>query len=114
MIKLLEHSGTINGEWFSLIWAKRGDDKRKKTLQEYIKDVDLDEYWIYKQSGKQKLVDKENLYQFSYAGYTLFRKCKYNKDHINIWIEYFNNFGGLPYMTRPLPPFDPNKIVIKK
>ena len=81
----------------------------------------VDDYWILKSSYKQRLVDKYDLINFINVEYLLLKKTKYNIEIINKWlyyIDYINKnvigYPGPQFLHIPLPPFNPEKIVIKK
>jgi hypothetical protein len=101
----------VGGDYFCLLWDKKNN---KRFLDYYLDQFNIDDYWIYKRSGKQRLVDKEEMLSFKNVGYIFFKKEKYNKEHIDEWIGYFNDFGGIQFLDKPLPPFSPQKIIIKK
>ena len=114
--RLYELNGdVINYYFFLLVNTKRyrsySEYIKRKPLQFYLDKFNIDDYIVYKSTGKQRIVDikKEN-----YSGYIFFIKSKYKKENIDIWIDFFNGFGGIQYLSKPLPPFDPNKIIIKK
>jgi hypothetical protein len=109
-MKLLEHRGIVNGDWFFLYYLRVSNI----SLDFYLKQFNIDDYWIYKYSNKQKLVSIEEFMKFEYAGYIFFRKELYDKEHIELWVLKFNNFTGIQFLHKPLPPFSPTKIIIKK
>jgi len=85
-------------------------------LDFYLDLFNLEDYWIYKYSNKQRLVSIEEFMKFEYSGYIFYKKDLYDKEHINLWIGelniIMNNKSG--YLVKPTPPFDPKKIIIKK
>lgn len=119
--EVLQRVGNVNGNWFGFKKVKSGQTYKsiinsngKKYMYEYIDELNIKNYYIYKLSGKQKEVSLEDFMEFKYIGYIFFNKSVYNKKNIDSWINYFNNFGGVNYMDRPTPPFSPEKIIIKK
>lgn len=99
----------INGDYFKIQKHKQGYDF------ELIKDViKYDEYYMYKLTGKQREVTIEDFFEFKYAGYVFFKKDLYNKQWIDMWIEFINSIGPINYLDKPLPPFHPSKINIIK
>jgi len=87
--------------------------RNSNTPLSYYLTFNEDDYWIYKGSGKQKPVGPE-WKEFRYSSYTFFKKSIYNKDHIDIWIEFFNKLGGIQFLDKPTPPFNPDKKIIKQ
>ena len=108
-IKTIERDRKGN-DYFGLIRCRRSNL--------YLKDLltlfNIDDYYIMKRSGKQRIVSIEDVKEFRHAGYTFYRKDLYDLEHIENWLDFINNdLGSLPYLTKPLPPFSPNKIIIK-
>lgn len=59
---------------------------------------------------------KERL-EFKYSTYIFFKKDLYNKECIDMWIEFLSKIRNLRvyYLDKPFPPFNPeDKIKIKK
>jgi len=83
-------------------------------LNYYLDLFNIEDYWIYKYTRHQKLVSIEKFMKFESAGYILYKKEKYNKEIIDKWLEYIIDFGGIQFSIKPLPPFSPKKIIIKK
>ena len=103
----------VGGDYFSLIYAR----KFNKTLKEYIKNLDLNAYYILKSTGHQRLVTIDEFMEFKYAGYIFFKKELYNIENILEWCEWFKintNRNGIQYLSKPTPLFNPQKIIIKK
>lgn len=86
----------------------------RKKLKDYLPLFDFDDYWCYKKTRNQVVVDYETFINFNYAGYTFFKKDLYIKKDIDRWIEFFISLGGIQYLTKPTPPFSPEKIIIRK
>ena len=115
--KTITNGFQVGGDYFKLIYSR----KSTKSLDFYIEQFNPDDYWIYKTTNKQRRVTIEELKDFKYSGYTLFKKSLYDKEHIDCWIKMFQEFGrytrsgGIQYLSKPLPPFKPeDKIKIKK
>lgn len=102
--------GDISNDYFGFEYNR----KSTKTLKDYIDMFNIDDYWIYKRTRHQKEVNINDFNNYKYSGYIFFKKIKYNKDIINKWLEYIIDFGGIQFLDKPLPPFDPEKIKIKK
>jgi hypothetical protein len=102
----------ITSKWFKLIYSR----KETKTLQDHLDKFNIEEYFIYKVTNRQRQVSIEDLYEFKYGGYILFKKDIFDKEYIDIWIEYLNQdkLRGIQYLSKPLPPFNPSKIIIKQ
>jgi hypothetical protein len=82
-------------------------------IEDILQKINHEAYWIYKYSNKQKQVSIEEMKEFEYAGYIFFHKSKYNPDYINHWITHINRLMHT-YMVKPLPPFPPTKIIVRK
>jgi hypothetical protein len=103
-------SNRIGGDYFVLIYSRRS----KLYLKDFINQFDFKNYHCFKSSGKQRLINEKDFLEFKYSKYVFFKKDKYDLENINEWIKYFNNFGGIQFIDKPVPPFSPNKIIIKK
>jgi hypothetical protein len=88
--------------------------KSNKKLSDFLPLFNFDDYWCYKQTGKFREVDYKSFLRFDYAGYAFFRKDLYRKKHIESWIEFCNDLGGIQFLHKPTPPFNPEKIIIRK
>lgn len=110
MNRTVTTTGKVGGDYFGLM--KKTSVKTK--LSDYIALFKVDEYHIYKMSGNQYEVSYEDFLKYKHSGYIFFKKELYNKLHINNWIKYLISIGGIKYITKPLPPFNPEKIIIKK
>jgi hypothetical protein len=88
--------------------------KSNKSLSYYLDQINPNDYWIYKRSNAQKLVTLEELLEFKWVGYILFKKSVYNIEEIETWIRYMNKNFHIQFLDRPFPPFHPKKIIIKK
>ena len=88
----------------------------KFTLEHHIKDLnlELDDYYILKASAKFKIVSIIEFLEFKHCGYMFFKKDKYDINHINLWLNWIHNNGGVNFVTKPFPPFNPSLIIIKK
>jgi hypothetical protein len=82
-------------------------------LHFYLEQFNIEDYWIYKCSNKQKLVSIEEFMKFEYAGYIFYKKELYKTEHIDLWINTITRLIH-SYLSKPTPPFSPNKIIIKK
>ncbi len=98
----------VGSDYFDLSY----DTHSKYKLTDFLPLFNFDDYWCYKSSGKQKLIETyEEFLDFNYSKYVFYKKDLYNKEHIDEWIKFMVN---TPYITKPVPPFHPSKIIIKK
>jgi hypothetical protein len=100
----------VGGDYFKLIYLR----KCKRTLQSHLDKFDHNDYWILKSTGHQRIITYEDLLEFKYSGYIFYKKDLYDIDKIVEWINWFKEKGGVKYLSRPTPPFSPNKIIIRK
>jgi hypothetical protein len=108
--KTIENHGKVGGDYFKLIYSRRS----KLTLDFYSDKFNPDDYWIYKSTGRFREVTYNDLLEFKYSGYSLFKKEIYNKELIDTWIEFMNRTTRFYYLAKLFPPFKPEKIIIKK
>ena len=111
--KMIGNCRKVGGDYFRLIKLKSSN----LYLKDFIGKFNFNDYWCFKTTNVQKLVNYEEFLDFKYGGYTFFRKDLYNVDWIVEWIEWNRvtfNGNGLQYLSRPTPPFPPQKIIIKK
>ena len=87
--------------WFYSYKVKRRDDSLEYLLDKY--NINLDDYYILKQSGKFRFLDIEDRYK--YAGITCFSKDRFSKGDIDKWLDLI--YGELDltinFLTRPFP-----------
>ena len=98
----------VGGDCFKLAYARRYN----KTLEDYLPLFNQEDYYILKSTGHQRLVTYDDMLTFKYSGYIFFKKSIYDIDKIIEWIEYFKSMGGVQYLDKPTPPFNPKKIKI--
>jgi hypothetical protein len=98
----------VGGDYFKLIYAR----KSNKKLEDYLPLFNQEDYYILKSSGHQRLVTYDDLLEFKYASYVFFKKDLYDIGKIMIWIDWFKSIGGVQYLDKPTPPFNPKKIKI--
>ena len=106
MNKTIENRRPVGSDWFKLMYSRRDD----RLLKDHLKLFNPDDYYILKSSGKQRQVSYEEFLEFKWSSYIFFKKYIYDIDHINKWVEYLNKLGGIQFLDKPFPPFDPNKI----
>jgi hypothetical protein len=100
----------VGGDYFRLY----RDNKNGFTLEYWLDKFDFDNYYVFKATGHQKEVSYNEFLDFEFSGYVFFRKDLYKKQGIENWINYMVSFGGIQYLVKPLPPFNPDKIIIRK
>jgi len=108
--KTIRSTRKVGGDYFILIYTRRSKNK----LDYYLPLFKFDDYWCFKSTNKQRLISYDEFIEFKYSGYIFFRKDLYDLNHIQYWINWMNSFGGIQYLSIPLPPFNPQKIIIKK
>ncbi len=99
-----EKSGQVGSSYFSLI-------KRNyvgQPLSFFLKQFNLDEYYILKRSNMFRLITQEDFLEEKWSGYIFFKKSNYELEHINLWIEFIMETKmRVRYLNEPFPPFDP-------
>ena len=91
----------VGGDFFKLLSDRNCDTK----LDYYTNQFNLDDYYIYKCTRKQRRVSIKDFYEFKYGGYILFKKDLYCNQEIDDWIEYVQkSFSGFIYLNKPFPP----------
>jgi hypothetical protein len=100
----------VGGDCFYIKFLR----KSNKKLSDFLHLFNFDDYWCYKCTKKFNKIDYESFLRFDYAGYIFFRKDLYKKEHIKRWIEFCNDYSRIFYLVKPTPPFNPEKIIIKK
>ena len=109
-IKTIKPRTEKPGDDFFCLGFERTSDKY---LKDYLPLFNPEDYYILKATGSQREVSIEDLLDFKYSSYILFKKDKYDKKHIENWLEFLKSIGGIMFLSKPLPPFSPNKIIIK-
>ena len=102
----------VPGDYFRLLYTEIHPGRKK--LKDYLPLFNFDDYWCYKKTRHQVISDYETFINFKQAGYIFFKKDLYIKEDIERWIEFFISLGGTQYLTKPTPPFSPEKIIIRK
>ena len=108
--KTIENCREVSGDYFKLIYSRRSNFY----LKDFINKFNFDDYWCFKTTSHQRLVNYEDFLEFKNSGYTFFRKDLYDSSRILEWVDWFKNLGGLQYLAKPTPPFPPQKIIIRK
>jgi hypothetical protein len=85
---------------------KKGNNK----LEDCINLFNIEDYHIYKASNKFRKLTINDLYNFEYSAYILFKKDYFNDIEIDEWLEFLSNnkltSGGnaIKYLHKPFPP----------
>ena len=108
--KTISNGRIVGGDYFLLYYLRSSNKK----LSDFLPLFNFDDYWCYKKTRNQVLVDYETFINFKHGGYTFFKKDLYIKKNIDRWIEYIISLGGIQYLVKPTPPFPPEKIIIKQ
>jgi hypothetical protein len=100
--RTIEKGREPGSDYFRLYYSRKGG----RELQFYLDQFDINDYWIYKGSNQFREVSIEDLYEFKYASYTLFKKDVYNKEIINNWIDIILSIdkSKFNYLIKPFPP----------
>jgi hypothetical protein len=108
--KNISNRRKIGDDYFRLINIRSSPYKLDHFLT-----FNFDDYWCFKSTRHQILIEKyEDFLEFKYAGYTFFKKDIYDLENIQKWIDWCINIGGIQFFAKPVPPFNPEKIIIKK
>ena len=108
--KTILNARKVGGDYFRIIY----DRGSNLYLKDFVDKFNFDDYWCFKTTDVQKLVNYEDFLDFRYSGYTFFRKDLYDVNRILEWINWFKNLGGVQYLSKPTQPFPPQKIIIRK
>ena len=107
----IENSREICGDYFKFIRSRRSG----LYLKDLIDKFNFDDYWCFKTTNVQKLINYQEFLDFRYSGYTFFRKDLYHVNRILEWINWNSvNVNRIQYLNCPTPPFPPQKIIIRK
>lgn len=105
--KTIKNERLVGGNYFKLSYLR----KSKLKLDYFLNQFNFDDYWCFKSTRNQKLISYEELLKFEYANYIFFKKEIYNLDYILYWIDYLKNIGGIMFLCKYLPPFNPYKKI---
>jgi hypothetical protein len=95
-------------DYFRLFYARPSN----LYLKDFVDKFNFDDYFCYKTSNLQRLVSETEFLQFKHSGYIFFKKNLYSKEHTQLWIDWMKTIGGIQYLTRPVPPFNPSFIKV--
>lgn len=105
--KTIKNNRLIGGDYFKFIYSR----KSKLNMDYFLNQFNFNDYWCFKLTSIQMLIDYEELLKFDYAGYIFFKKELYDIEYILYWIDYLKNLGGIMFLNKPLPPFNPYEKV---
>ena len=71
--KTINSNGKVGGEYFRLKYLRRSN----KNLQFYLDQFNHEDYYIYKSTRMFKEVNYQDLLEFKYANYILFKRDLY-------------------------------------
>lgn len=108
--KTIVNRRIVGGDYFRLIYVRSSN----LYLKDFIDKFNFSDYWCFKATRHQSIINYEDFFEFKYSGYTFFRKDLYDINRILEWVEWFKDLGGVQYLHKPTPPFPPQKIIIKK
>ena len=108
--KTIENIRPFGGDYFYLKYLRSSN----KYLKDFLPLFNFQDYWCYKSTRHQRLVEYGEFLEFKYSCYIFFKKDIYKKENIDIWIKWMINIGGIQFLSKPTPPFNPNKIIIRK
>jgi len=83
-----------------------------KDLDYFTNQFEPDDFYIMKGTGRFKEVSTKDFLIFRYGRYTFFKKEIYDKNWLDLWIDWTNNKINLLFLDKPFPPFNPEKIKI--
>jgi hypothetical protein len=94
----------ITKGYFSLYKRKKANRTFRQELDKY--EIDLDDYWIIKQSGNFRFLKKDEYEK--YTGITGFKKDLFKKEYIELWLSviYCRLDLTINYLTKPFPPIE--------
>lgn len=98
----------VNGDFFSICKL----NNKGKDLDTYISTFNPDDYYIFKATNKFKEVSTILFFDFKFARYCFFRKEIYDKNWLDLWIDWTTTNLNLVFLHKPFPPFYPQKIKI--
>ena len=98
--KPISNGRPVGGDYFYLKYLRSSE----KTLDDYLKLFNPEDYWIYKYTKEQRPITTQELYEFKYAGYIFFRKTTYDNEYIMEWLRLITPINGMNYLIKPFPP----------
>jgi hypothetical protein len=104
--KTISNINKVGDDYFRLFYDKITSNKK---LDYYLKQFNIEDYWIYKSTDKQRRVSIEEFYEFEYACYIFFKKDKYDYKEIDESLKLMKEIIMLKFLAKP-PPIE----IIKK
>ena len=104
--KTITNCRKVGGDYFRLVNVRNSN----LHLKDFVDEFNFDDYWCFKTTNYQRLINEKDFLDFKYASYTFFKKSLYDKDKI---IEWCKMIGGIQYLVKPTPPFSPKNIELK-
>lgn len=104
--KTIDNIGKVGDYYFSLEYLRSSNKK----LDYYLNQFNIEEYWIYKATDKQRRVSIQQLYEFKNARYIFFKKELYDYKEIDETLKLMKEIIMLKFLDKPLPSID----IIKK
>jgi hypothetical protein len=101
----IKNARKVGGDYFFLLFVRATNIN----LEEHLSNFNHEDYHIIKTTNKQRVVTYEEMLEFKYSGYTLFKKDLYDADIIIQWCDKFM----FKYLNKPTPPFNPNKMKVR-
>jgi len=103
-------TNNIDKGWFRLLKMRNYNESIDDYLEKY--NIDLDDYLLMKSTGNFRFIDIKDINRW--ANIMCFNKEKFDKQHIQEWLDFHNSFDyRLKYLVRPFPPISVfNKIKI--
>ena len=98
----------VGGDYFRI----QKKTKSNNSLDFYTNQFNPDDYYIYKATNKFKEVSTKEFLDFKYAKYIFFKKELYDKNWIDLWIDWTTTNSNIKFLDNPFPPFNPQKIKI--
>ena len=83
--KTIGNCRKVGGDYFRLIKLKSSN----LYLKDFIDEFSFDDYWCFKSSRHQRLVNYEEFLEFKYVDYIFFRKDLYDVNRILKWRGWF-------------------------
>ena len=104
--KTISNINKVGGNYFGLYYLRSS----KNNLDFYLEQFNIEDYWIYKSTRKQRQLSIEELYEFKYSGYILFKKDIYDYKEIDEKLKLIWEKLKFMYLIKPLPSLS----IIKK
>ena len=92
----------VGDDYFYLKKLRSSDN----SLEYYLNQFNVDDYWILKASDRFRLVSNEEFLTFKYACFIFFKKDVYSLELIKGWLEFLYSGVDLRmlFLVKPFPP----------